>query len=79
MGAFHILGQKSRAPLQSAEKQALAQLSRIADIVGDYIQHVATHETLKRGEIMKFLGEVENDLHGLRLAILKGEADDGDC
>ena len=75
----HILGQKSRAPLQSAEKQALAQLSRIADIVGDYIQHVATHETLKRGEIMKFLGEVENDLHALRLAILRGGTGDGDC
>lgn len=75
----HILGKTSRAPLQSAEKQTLAQLSRIADIVGDYIQHVATHGTLKRGEVMKFLGEVEDDLHALRLAILRGGTGDGDC
>jgi hypothetical protein len=75
----HILGKKSRAPLQSAEKQALARLSRMGVVISDFTQHVATHGTLKRGEVIKFLGGMEDDLHAVRLAILKGGADDGDC
>ena len=74
-----VLGRKSRPPLGSAEKQTLARLSRMGVVVSDFIQHVATHGTLKRGEVIKFLGGMEDDLHAVRLAILKGEADDGDC
>ena len=74
-----VLGRKSRPPLRSAETQSLARLSRMGAVVSDFIQHVATHGTLKRGEVIKFLGGMEDDLHAVRLAILKGGADDGDC
>ena len=72
-----LLGRRSRALLQPAERVALVRLGEVGDEVGAFIQHVATRESLKRGEVIQFLGRVEGDLDALRLTIIKGGADDG--
>ena len=41
-----VLGKKSRAPLQLVERETLTQLKKIADVVGDYIQHCLTSAPL---------------------------------
>lgn len=74
-----ILGARSREPLRLTERVSLNHLGRIGDLVGDYLQHVAKSSTLKRGDIISFLSGIEADLHAVRLAILRCEADDGDC
>jgi len=65
------LGKHSRAPLQLLEQEIIRQLGGISDMVTDYSKHVETHPTLKRREIIDFLGNVENELHGVRFSILK--------
>lgn len=74
-----VLGTRSRSPLQLTEKETLNRLARIGDALSDYVQHIGTHSTLKRGDVMAFLRKVENDLSTVRLLILKGEANVGDC
>jgi len=72
-----LLGRRSRALLQPSERVALVRLGEVGDDVGAFTQHVATHESLKRGEVMEFLRRMEEDLDALRLAIIKGGADNG--
>jgi hypothetical protein len=66
-----VLGKQSRAPLQLSERETIRQLSEISELVTDFSRHVETHLTLKRGEIIDFLGHLENELHGVRFFILK--------
>ena len=72
-----LLGRRSRALLQPSERVALVRLGEVGDDVGAFTQHVATHESLKRGDVIEFLRRVEGDLDALRLAIIRGGADDG--
>jgi Mobilization protein NikA len=72
-----LLGRRSRALLQPSERVALVKLGEVGDDVGAFTQHVATHESLKRGDVIEFLRRVEGDLDALRLAIIRGGADDG--
>jgi|TARA_R110002126_G_scaffold86592_3_gene209100 hypothetical protein len=65
--------------MQRLEQKTLGKLSQIGDLVSDYAHYVETHPTLKRGEIIDFLGNVENELHAVRFSILQNEAGDGDC
>lgn len=74
-----IFKTKSRAPLVMAERRTLGDLARISDLVGAFGRHVATHETLTRGDIIEFLEGLEDDLEAARLSILNGGAGDGDC
>lgn len=74
-----LFGRRSRALLQPSERVALVRLGEVGDDVGAFIQHVATHESLKRGEVIEFLRRVEGGLDTLRLTIIKGGADDGTC
>lgn len=67
-----LFGRRSRALLQPSERVALVRLGEVGNDVGAFIQHVATHESLKPGKIIKFLGRVEANLDALRLAIIKG-------
>ena len=73
------LGKHSRAPLQLLEQETIRQLSQISDMVTDYSQHVETHQTLKRREIIDFLGNVENELHAVRFSILSNGTNHGNC
>ena len=63
--------------MQPSERVALVKLGEVGDDVGAFTQHVATHESLKRGDVIEFLRRVEGDLDALRLAIIRGGADDG--
>lgn len=74
-----VLGKQSRAPLQLSERETLRQLSEISELVTDFSRHVETHLTLKRGEIIDFLGDVENELHTVRFSILRSGSDHGNC
>ena len=74
-----ILSKQTRAPLQLLERETIRQLSKISDLLTDYSQHVETHPTLRRREIIEFFGVLEHDLHTVRFFILKGEAGDGNC
>ncbi|MBO9432168.1 hypothetical protein [Sulfitobacter sp. R18_1] len=76
-----VLGRNSRAPLELVERQTLRRLSEVGDLVSNYAEHVATSDTLRRREVVTFLGGVEDDLQALRLSILRGGdgGDNGDC
>lgn len=74
-----VLSKQSRAPLQLLEQETIRQLSQISDFITVYSQHVETHPTLKRREIIEFFGVLEHELHTVRFSILKGEAGDGNC
>lgn len=73
------LGKHSRAPLQPLEQETIGRLSQISDLVTDYSQHVKTHQTLKRKDIVDFLGRVESELHTIRFFILKKGSGHGNC
>ncbi len=74
-----ILGKQQRAPLQLLEQETIRQLSEISDMVTDYSQHVETHHTIKRKDIVDFLGHLENELHTARFFILRSGSDHGSC
>lgn len=74
-----VLSKQTHAPLQLLERETIRQLSEISDLVTDYFQHVETHTTLKRRELIDFLGNVENELHTVRFSILSNGANRGDC
>jgi hypothetical protein len=74
-----VLNKQTRAPLQLLERETIRQLSEISDIVTDYSQHVETHHTLKRKDIVDFLGHLENELHAVRFSILRSGSDHGNC
>jgi len=74
-----VLSKQTRAPLQLLERETIRQLSKISDLIADYSPHVETHPTLKRREIIDFLGNVENELHTVRFSILRSGSDHGNC
>ena len=74
-----VLGKQSRAPLQLPEQETIRHLSQISDSITDYSQHVETHPTLKRREVIDFLGHLENELQTIRFSILKNGSGHGNC
>jgi hypothetical protein len=66
-----VLSKQTRAPLQLLERETIGRLGQVSDLVTDYSQHVETHQTLKRKDILDFLGHLENELHSVRFSILK--------
>jgi hypothetical protein len=74
-----VLSKQTRAPLQLLERETIGRLSQISDLVTDYSQHVKTHQTLKRKDIVDFLGRVESELHAIRFFILKKGSGHGNC
>ncbi|WP_418896422.1 plasmid mobilization protein [Sulfitobacter litoralis] len=74
-----VLSKQTRAPLQLSERETIRQLSEISELVTDFSRHVETHLTLMRGEIIDFLGNVENELQTIRFSILKNGSGHGNC
>lgn len=74
-----VFGRPGRVPLRPVEKVVLQRLGEIGDAICGSIEHVATHSTLKRGDVQTILRDVEEGLSEVQLYILKGGAEDGDC